>query len=634
MGGFTLWATTTAGSCDAIKSFNSMTALIDTANPGNSQLIAAITGGDAAHPIKPAATDPTLVALQAFAADAAATAAAATGGGTTADPGASPYDFAVFQSTVEPALDKANCARSGCHAAPGQNGFALTLAPAADSDAMKANFKVVTARGELSGDPSTSIFYVQATVAHSGGASSQIDASVRPAVLAWLTAAKTAAGGAGNDANNCPPISGFNVGVFNSEILPILEGTLDLNAADKVGHGGGCVKSGCHGQTRGAGTLSLIPGTDPAQLLANFACFVNLATPQLSEALLCPSDQDGCRKRPHPGGNFFDGGNDLNYQRLLSYIYGSKLNISPLDYAFFVRKVNPIFNDLDSVEGGALNLTCADATQCHGISVAGSTPPNGSDFGIIGNAGDDASLTLNFVSAASFANFIQPSESSLFLYPTDEISDTVNHKLATGAHHPGGLDFDQNSDLAKLMLTWVAGLKPDGQGFVLNWLVQGDFTVTQLIDRTAIDEATVNPRIFDLGSGSFNQGQWDGLFSDSQTVDLLAVFGNKPGINRVVYASANVISNRAQDINLAITTDNPVQVWIDGHLIAQNQGSGGVQAFTSLPLNKAVHILLKVQQRATDAQFNFKAQTVDNNNVPLTDVLGGLFFTLAPNGGL
>jgi len=634
-GNLSIWPSVTAGSCDLAQSFNSITALIDPSNPGNSQLIAAISGGDAAHPIKLPATDATLVALKAFATDAATTLAAAGGGGTAAPPTASPFDYAVFQSTVEPAIDKANCARSGCHGGAGQDGFALKATPAANSADMQANFTAVTARGELTGDPAKGIFYVQATTPHSGGASSQIAEATRAAVLKWLTDAKTAAGGAGNEANNCPPIAGFNQGVFTSEILPILAGQVDLNVAGSVGHGGGCMKAGCHGTDRGAGTLVLINGTDPATLLQNFACFVDVTNPQASEIILCPSNSAGCRKQPHPGDTFFNGATDLNYQRVLSYIYGSKLNVSPLDYAFFVRQVNPIFNDVNAVENGALGLTCADNTQCHGVTVAGQLPPNGSDFGIIGNAGDDARLTYNFVAATGFANFLLPTESSLVLYPTNDIADRVNHPLATGIDHPGGPDFPDNSALAQTILTWVSGLRPDAQGFVRNWLVEGDFPVNLITDQTTIDETTVNPRIFDLGGGGVNQGQWDGFFSASANVDLSIPFPGT-GINRVVYASANVINSlgRTQSVNFNIATNNPIQVYVDGKLTAQNNASGGTMAITTLPTNKPVHILIKLQQRENDAQFAFTAQTTDNQGNVLTDKVGGLIFTLAPNGGL
>ena len=633
-GGLVIWADAATGNCDFAQTFNSITALIDPSNPGNSQLTAAVTGGDAAHPVKLTTGDATLLALTAFATDAATTLAAAGGGGSSAPPTASPFDYAVFQSTVEPALDAANCSRTGCHGGAGQNGFALKAAPAANSADMQANFTVVTARGELTGDPATGIFYVQATTSHAGGGSSQISATAKAAVLKWLTDAKTAAGGAGNGANSCPPIAGFNQGVFTSEILPILAGTLDLNQAGGAGSGGGCMKTACHGTNRGSGTLALVPGTDPATLLQNFACFVNVTTPQASEILLCPENQAGCRKQPHPGDAFFNGAGDLNYQRLLSFIYGSKLNVSPLDYAFFVRQINPIFNDVNAVENGALNLTCADTVQCHGVGGAGQLPPNGSDFGIIGNVADDANLTTNFVAATGFANFLLPSESSLFLYPTNEIADKANHILATGIDHPGGPDFPDNSVLAQTILTWVAGLRPDGQGFVRNWLVNGDFAVNQLTDQTAINEATVTPRIFDPGGGQFNLGQWDGFFSASANVDLNIPFPNS-GVDRVAYASAYVINSQAnRDVNIVIGTNNPVQVYIDGALRAQNNASGGTTAFATLQTNKPVHILIKLQQRENDAAFAFTAQTTDNQGALLTDKVGGLIFTLAPNGGL
>ena len=43
---------------------------------------------------------------------------------------------------------------------------------------------------------------------------------------------------------------------------------------------------------------------------------------------------------------------DLNYQRVLSYLYSAKTGATPLDFAFFARVVNVIFDDPAAVQGG------------------------------------------------------------------------------------------------------------------------------------------------------------------------------------------------------------------------------------------------------------------------------------------
>jgi hypothetical protein len=429
--------------------------------------------------------------------------------------------------------------------------------------------------------------------------------------------------------------------VFTSELLPILSGDLDLNTVDGQGRGAGCRSSACHGIDRGPGKFSLPATADTATLLQNFACFVNLASPAASEVLACPLNNPGCRNYPHPGQDVLGGANDLNYQRMLGYIYGTNAVTSPLDFAFFARRINPILNDPNSVEGGAQGRSCSDGTSCHGISVAGQTPPNGSDFGIISNASGLDRLTFNFVSATGFVNFLNPHGSSLFMYPTNEIANRPANPFATGIPHPGGLDFAVDSVEARTILQWAGGLRPDGQGFLRNWLVVGDFPATQIIDPTLIDEPTAIPKIFDRGGGAFNRGEWDGLFSDVTEVDLNTVFPRNVTSGRVAYATSYVINTvpRTLRVQLTVTTNNPIRIYIDGALIAQNVDSGGTSAFFTLgpagvATTKPARIMIKILQRDTDQRFAFTARMRDELGNVLSDTTRELVFTLGPNGGI
>jgi len=632
-GGYTVWPTAAPGNCDFGKTFNSVVSKIDLTTPANSRLLAAVSGGSPGHPFTFPAGAPGLAALGGFI-DAASTTYATDGGGTTPPPGPSPFDYAVYQSQIQPALDAATCAKSGCHGT-GAGGFTLKPTPAANSDDMKANFIAVTSRTNLT-DPAKSLIHVQATVVHGGGASTQIAGAADAQLLTWITTAKTNAGSGGNP--TCAPIAAFNLGVFNSEMMPILSGALDLNAAGGIGRGAGCMSSVCHGTDRGPGKFSLPPTADGPTLLQNFACFVNLTSPSTSEVAVCPTNNPGCRRYPHPGQEVFRGADDLNYQRLLAFIYGSKVNVSPLDYAFFVRRINPIFNDINAVENGAQNRTCADGA-CHGISVAGQAAPNGSDFPILSNASGDARLSFNFVAATGFVNFLNPGESSLFLYPTNEIANRAAHPFATGLPHPGGTDFAVNSGEAQAILQWAAGLRPDANGFQHNWLVLGDFAATQISDQTLVNEATSIPKIFDVGGGSFNRGQWDGLFSDSSEVDLGVAFPRTATSGRAAYATSYVLNTapRQQVIQIAVATTNPVRIYVNGQLTAQNDQGGGATALTTLTASgtgRSARIMIKLLQRATDNRFAFTAQLRDEQGILLTDRNGGLVFTLGPNGGI
>jgi hypothetical protein len=631
--GFTVWATAKKGSCEFVKGFNSVVGKIDLTTPANSAIISAVNGGLAGHPFKFDAASADLGKLQSFVSTAATTFASGSGGGgVVAPPGPSPFDFKVFQSTVEPMF--ATCAGSGCHTAPGAGGFNVKFPPNGQDHV--DNFLAVTALTNLQ-TPASSLIYVQATVRHGSGASRTVDATQGPALLQWITDAKANAGS--NPNPTCAPVSNFNVGVFRDEILPILNGSLDLNVPGGQGRGPGCMSTACHGVDRGPGKLSLLATADASTQLQNVACFVNLAAPSSSEILLCPLNQPGCRKQPHPGQDVLGGSNDFNYQKLLAFMFGAKTQVSPLDFAFFVRAINPIFSDVNSVQGGALGKSCADTQTCHGVSVAGQAPPNGSNFPIIPNATGLDLLTANFVSAAAFTNFLSPGESSLFLYPTNEVANRAAHPFATGIDHPGGLDFAPDSALAQAIVQWAGGLRPDGAGFNRNWLVVGDFAASQITDQTALQEDSVTPRIFDNGGGSFNIGQWDGFFSNSATVDLNVPFARAATSGRVAYAAAFVINTTPRQIKAQIqfNTNNPIRVYVDGLLSSQNINSGGTTAFLTLPPagGKPVKMVVKLLQRAGDATFNFQAQFSDQQTgVAFTDATRELVFTLGPNGGI
>jgi hypothetical protein len=43
----------------------------------------------------------------------------------------------------------------------------------------------------------------------------------------------------------------------------------------------------------------------------------------VSQVLLCPLGAEGCVRQVHPGADVFSGVDDLNYQRLLSYLMDS-----------------------------------------------------------------------------------------------------------------------------------------------------------------------------------------------------------------------------------------------------------------------------------------------------------------------
>jgi hypothetical protein len=646
VGGFVQWADAAPGNCSYAKSFNALIKKVDLTNPTNSAVYVAITGGDPAHPVKLDKADAKVQALLDFITKAASNQTAPTPQAPP-PPSANPFDYAVFQSTIEPILDNAagkGCNNANCHgAAAGQAGFHLNGAPTAASPEMQANFDAITTRCNLT-TPEQSKFYLQATTLHGSGKSAVLTTTEAATVLAWIKAAAatgaTTGGGTGGTPS-CPSPSNFNVDVFHTNIEPILLGTLDLNNRGST-LTSGCARSACHGADRTGGALVIKTSNTSAQNLQNFACFVNIANPTASAILECPLNAPGCPKSPHPGQNVFLPGNtDLNYQRILSFLYATKTASTPLDFAFFARQINPIFSDVNSVQNGAQGRSCTDS-QCHGITAPGQPAPNGSALGILGNAGDPVGLQYNFATASNFTNFIKPSGSSLFLFPTNEIANLAN-PFATGLAHPGGLDFAVGSTQANAILAWANGLRPDGVGNNLNWLVAGVYAASQITDLTSIDEVNVTPQIFDNdGALQFNAGVWDGLFSPVAKLDLAAEFPQAANSGRIAYAVAYVLNTTPADIQAQITvvSDNVIKLYVGKNPVLQtaNAGGDGAPAFATLPAfansKSTTRLLLKVFQRAADVNFNFQVKFQDQFGNPLTNTTGELVFLLGPGGGI
>ncbi len=93
-----------------------------------------------------------------------------------------------------------------------------------------------------------------------------------------------------------------------------------------------------------AWALGLDPFRTDEENIDSFPLLIDLTNPSASQVLLCLLNLNGRQKKPHPGGDIFFGADDLNYQ-LLGFVYATENGATPLDFAFFVRKINPLFND-------------------------------------------------------------------------------------------------------------------------------------------------------------------------------------------------------------------------------------------------------------------------------------------------
>ncbi|MGO8993210.1 MAG: hypothetical protein ACLQVI_07765 [Polyangiaceae bacterium] len=573
-------------------------------------------------------------------------------GGTDPDAATPPgFDYAVFASTIQPILDTAGttgCTNTACHgSATGQGGLILARLPAAGSAQMKANYQAVTALCNPA-IPDQSLFYIQATNSHGGIAVSQTQAST---ILAWIQHAAGSPVATATDAGaGCVPATAFNLGVFASEIQPILFGTLDYNEAPgQAVANDGCARSACHGSTTNA--LSISTTNTPIQNLTNLGCFVNLKNPSASAILQCPLNYPGCPKSPHPGQDVFASQQDLNYQRIASWLYSAQGSANPLDFAFFARQVAPIFSDPAS--GGIVNgqRTCADTTSCHGVSAVGQIPPNLSNFPILASATTSQGFWANYWSAAAFTNFVNQESggtgSELFLYPTNTIAGTTAGTYETGFAHPGGVDFSPTSTQAQAILTWAGGLQVDTNGNLLDWLVAGTYDATLVTDSTGVgNDATIAPAIFDADFAQFNGSIWDEFSAPSGGNDFVnlstALNIATVGSGQIAYAVANVINTFGSDLSdvvFTVTSPNAVELFV-GTNSNVGQAAGNNTVSVTLPTLAAyapgagasTRILVKVLNRSGDAQFGFTLNVTQNDGQAIPG--GELIFRLDPNGGI
>jgi hypothetical protein len=276
------------------------------------------------------------------------------------------------------------------------------------------------------------------------------------------------------------------------------------------------------------------------------------------------------------------------------------------------------------------------------VSAVGQTPPNLSNFPILANATSKQGLLANYWAASSFSNFLDPTGSELFLFPTNLSANTVNQPFAFGFAHPGGTDFASNSAPAQAILQWAGGLQPDANGNILNWLVAGTYDATLVTQTTeAGNDATLDPSIFDNdGASQFNAGVWDLDPSPTAFVDLNAEFPGNVGGGRIAYAVTNALNITGSDLlqtQITVTSPNAVLLYV-GQESSQGSlnGNNTVNLTTTLPAfstsKSSTRILVKVLQRPGDAQFGFSLAVTQQNNQPIPS--GELVLKSDSKGGI
>jgi hypothetical protein len=626
------------GNCEYVDTFEALYAAADTTTPANSSFVATrtVTPHDA---VDQAAFD----ALQAWVEDANATCVA--GGDCNDGGGVLFFNRETFDTTIEPAL-LATCAVAGCHAGPtGQGGFSLNPEAVAGSPESQANFDAVTSNNitPLGVDPAQSLIYTQATVQHGSGTSQLLEAAAADALLAWITEAKAVFDEQGGGATSvgCADETLLNEIVFEDEILPLLRGEVDYNDPDNDQILTGCARTGgaegaCHDTPR-PGSFDLV-GT-PQEAMQKFACFINLNNPSRSQLLICPAGLSGCRVGDHPGGELFVDANDANYQKMLSFLFASVADKSPIDFAQFAVEINPLFDDPNACNAEGQNRACTDR-GCHFVQAAGAIPDNNSQFGILEEVGQNVDeLKSNYASASNFISFGIPEASSLFLYPTNEIANDDN-QFGSGIEHGGGQCFAADSAQADAVLAWAEALRPDGDGFQTAWLVQGNFPTIDADDDPLADEENVRPNIFDIANGDQNNGEWDFFQSDVQDVDLGAAVGGVVGQGRILYAASYLMNTTTDTIQveLNIQSNNQIEAYFGDQPPVTIQGAGVVTVNIPpySPDNpELTRILLRVFEDANDNGAIFSAQLIDGEtDVPFDGAVDDLIVLTGDKGGI
>jgi hypothetical protein len=629
---FKIWATTAAkGNCDFVNTFEAFKTASDTTTPEASKLYASKdTVADHASVSADAWTT-----LLTFVQDANTTCVA--DGGCVSGV-INYFDKETFTSTIQPALDATGCSAQGCHLQPnGTNGFNLYASPTAQEE-IDANFDSVTDPKwiNLTGDPATADLYLQSGNGH-GLPAAVFAADASAALLQWITDAKAAsdaAGEGGTPPPSCSDSTRLNSLAWSGEILRMLKGEVDFNNPQNEQIVTGCARNlggaagACHDISRGPGKFDLV-GTDE-EALQKFACFIDLKSPSNSAVLLCPSGAGGCPAPGgvHPGGRLFVDPFDINYQKMAAFLFAAVQDKSPIDFAQYARTVDVLFNDEANCDDEQQNVTCANNVACHGVNGANQRPPNLSDFGIIPEASDVETLKTNYAAAQAFVSFLVPESSSLFLYPTNLISD-VNNQFATGLEHGGGQCFAADSVQADTVLSWSQGLRTDANGFLTAWLIGGQFSTQDPDQEFLLDERNARPSIFDSSGGEQLGQAFDFFQSDVQENDIGAVFdaeGGAVGQGRTGYALAYVINTTGTDLllQLNIQTQNDVTVFFAGQQSSSPDGGGNVSVTANIPAyspeEPVPSIVLRIFQAQNQAAMAFSAQLLDEDDVPIDGV--------------
>lgn len=547
-----------------------------------------------------------------------------------------PFDVQRFGAEILPDL-QGSCGASGCHEGSSSASSYRVWSDSDSTCALIESFNSFYAHSGFAGpvDDSPILRNIDGSAGHPGPSfDPQLVAEIRD----FIEDAHVQYTGEAGPGDGCAPAARFDLTAFEDEIMPFFEGRVDYNDPEEGSTVIGCARAECHGSDRGPGTLRIDPSRSATENLDSLRCFVNLQDPSASQALLCPLNLSGCQASPHPGADIFFGQLDLNYQKLLAFILAARNGPALLDFAFFVRKINPMLNDENAVQDGAIGLTCA-SPGCHAAP-----SDNGVNFGIVREATAPVDLFLNYVEAVSFVYGPDASLSSLIMYPTNEVANAGN-PAATGVDHPGGQCFAVSEPEALDLLTFAGGLRPDAQGFLHHFLIAGLLPATDVTDEPIPSENLIRPRIFDRSGQplQFNQGQWDMYSSAGESFDFLQAFSVADGEGKLAFAVAYVANTTARDLGVVFTVESENDVMLlvgtgeDSLSTAVGRDGTGVSLTATLPAfqsdRKLTRLMVKAHQKVGDAGLGFSLRFTDEDGNLLTDATRELVFALGSEGG-
>lgn len=492
------------------------------------------------------------------------TGGAGTGGGTTRPPDTTvsdtrplpavttlPFDFATFQTQIQPLFDDPNyaCSAGVCHGQQTNAKLYLSANPAPGSDAMKRNFfSVADPRFYDFRSLDQSLLLSKPTgVNHAGGAQFEEGSAPYQTIRAWLAAARAASPETQVEGNDDPRI--FDYPRFQAEIMPQLNGGTTYNCANAV----------CHGKLNGqepagAGRLFLWNNAAPGspQMLENYAsvaAFLNLENPTLSTFLTRPRGID------HTGGVQFPDERDTLYLTVLDWILAAR-GFTHLDQVYFTLRVQDIFSNPAALGEGNLTNTCA-SLQCHGTNNTGLPPGNRSDFALLAFPNEPAQYAYNFTSASNFVNRIDPLQSSLLLYPLS-VADG-------GVPHPGGDNWlleGETEIYYRYTRRFVEGLKPV-EGYMREWLVVGPIDAAPGNNELPYLEDEVDLMLTYGGVIPGGAGDVIGeaiIMDEVNTISLDGYFGGETD-NKVAYAMAYVFFSGDVTLDVEVVADDKAKIW-------------------------------------------------------------------------